>query len=258
VSTKRLVTISALVAALAGGAVAAVAATNKDDAKKTEDAILADAAKRLNVSPDQLRDALSKAEDAQLDQAVKDGKLTQEQADEIKKHRDAEGRVLGIPPGGPHGFHGHFFGGPGAPGFVPGGPGGAELFGRGFGPPDILGTVAKELGLSQNELFKQFREGKSLSQIAKAKGKSLSDVEDAVKAAVAKKLDAEVKAGRLTDKQRDEILKEISAHISHLGDMKFGRFGMRLHFRGGRPPFMPDARPGTSAAPDAPPSAPTI
>jgi transposase-like protein len=255
VSTKRLVTISALVAALAGGTVAAVAATNKDDAKKTEDAILADAAKRLNVSPDQLRDALSKAEDAQLDQAVKDGKLTQEQADEIKKHRAEEGRVLGIPPGGPHGFRGHFFGGPGMRGMGPGGPPG---FGPGFGiGVDPMANVAKALGISQKELFKQLESGKSLSAIAKAHGKSLSDVEKAVKKAMADNLDKAVKDGKLTDKQRDETLKHMSLRLGHLGDLRFriGPMG-RPRFRGGRPPFIPGGpdEPGTSVAPAPAPS----
>jgi hypothetical protein len=255
VSMKRLVIVSATIAALAGGAVGALAA-NKDDAKKTEDAILADAATRLNVSPDQLRDALSKAEDAQLDQAVKDGKLTQKQADEIKNERDREGRVLGIPPGGPRGFHGKFFGGPGGPG-GPGEPG----FGFGFrGPDEVFGNVAKALGISRSDLLGQLRKGRSLSAIAKAHGKSLKDVEKSVKEAVAKQLDKEVKDGNLTDKQRDEILKHFSVHLGHLGDLKFG---MRFHggpprFHGGGPPFMPGPPPGTSAAPDAPAPAPPV
>jgi transposase-like protein len=249
-SSKRLVTASAICALATVGAVGAVAATKGDEGKKTEDAILADAAQRLNVSPDQLRDALSKAEDAQLDQAVKDGKLTQAQADDIKKFRDKEGRVLGIPPGGPRGFHGHFMG-PGGPG-GPGAPGFGLRF-RG-GPP--FDNVARALGMSRSDFFEQLRKGKSLSQIAKAKGKSLKDVEKAVKAAIAKELDKEVKAGRLTDKQRDEILKHFSLRFGR-GGMEFrGRFGPRGHFRGGRPPFMPGGpeQPGMSAAPAPAPS----
>ena len=88
------------------------------------------------MSADELESALARAEDAQLDQAVKDGDLTKEQADAIKKHRKRSGRVLGLP-GGPHGgpgfevHRGHAFG---PPGF--GGPGG------------VLDAVADELGIS--------------------------------------------------------------------------------------------------------------
>jgi AraC-like DNA-binding protein len=255
VSIKRLIIASAAIAALAGGSVAAIAATKSDDAKKTEDAILADAAQRLNVSPDQLRDALSKAEDTQLDQAVKDGRLTQKQADAIKKERDREGRVLGIPPGDHHGFRGHLFMGPGGPGFGRGGPPG---FGPGFDfGIDPMSNVAKALGISSSELFKELRSGKSLSAIAKAHGKSLKEVEKSVKAAIAKSLDKAVKDGKLTDKQRDEILKHFSVHLGHLGGLKFGmRFhGRPPHFRGGPPPFMPGGgEPGTSAAPEPAPT----
>src|SRR4051794_33407415 len=96
---KPYVLVSAAVLAVAAGGGAALAATSGDDHKKTEQAIIDDAAKRLNVSPEALRSALGAAEDAQLDQAVKDGKLTQAQADAIKQRRQKSGSVLG--PGGP-------------------------------------------------------------------------------------------------------------------------------------------------------------
>src|SRR3954463_8742574 len=112
---KPYVLVTAAVLAVAAGGGAAIAATSGDDHKKTEQAIIDDAAQRLNVSPEALRSALGAAEDTQLDQAVKDGKLTQEQADAIKNRRQQAGDVLGGPGVG-----------------VPGGPGG-----RGFGGPDL-------------------------------------------------------------------------------------------------------------------------
>ena len=92
--SRRIAVIALTGVALAAAGGGAIAAT-KDD---PESAVLNDAAKRLNVTPTALRDALKAAEDAQIDQAVKDGKLTKEQADELKQHRDQSGRVLG---GGP-------------------------------------------------------------------------------------------------------------------------------------------------------------
>lgn len=220
-STRRKVIAGmATVAALAGGAAVAVAGGDK----QSEQAVLDGAAKRLGVTADELRSALGAAEDDQLDAAVKAGELTQEQADEIKAHRKQEGTVLGMGgrPGGP-GFDHH--GGPGGPGH--------------FGP-DLMGAAADALGLSERKLFAQLRSGKSLAQIAKAQGKSLDDVRAAVKAAATKRLDADVKAGRITQAQRDEMLEHLDDFIDHFGERPPGGPG-RFGHRGGHfgPPPMP-------------------
>jgi hypothetical protein len=227
---RRTVLITSAVLALGAGGAAAVAATSGDDGKKAEDAVLADAAKRLNVSPEALRSALGAAEDAQLDQAVKDGKLTQEQADAIKQRRQQSGRVLGHGPGGPGGpGFGH---GPGGPGFGPGGPGlRGGILGAG------LDAAAQELGLTRAQLLGQLRGGKSLADVAKAKGKTASDVEAAIKAAVTKQLDADVAAKRLTDAQRDHVVSELDEHLDELVTRSFDeprgpRFGGRFRHHG--------------------------
>ena len=49
---------------------------------------LTDVAKEKNVNPDDLKAAIVAAVDARVDQAVKDGKLTQAQADQIKAQVD--------------------------------------------------------------------------------------------------------------------------------------------------------------------------
>jgi hypothetical protein len=49
-----------------------------------QDKTLADVAKEKNVTLDDLKAAIVKAVGDQLDQAVKDGKLTQAQADQLK------------------------------------------------------------------------------------------------------------------------------------------------------------------------------
>lgn len=195
--TKRIIIASATAAAVIAGSAGAIAATKQDEAKKAEQAVIDDAAKRLNVAPAELRDALAKAEDAQLDQAVKDGKLTQAQADEIKARRKQEGRVLG-------GGHG------------PGGPGGHGFGHRGGGPGGLIEPAAEALGLSKEELATQLRSGKTLTQIAKAQNKDLADVKAAIKAAATKKLDDAVKAGKLTDAQRDAEVAELDEHIDGL------------------------------------------
>lgn len=214
---KRYIIVSAAVAAAAAGAGGAIAATSGDDGKKAEQSILDDAAKRLNVSPDDLRSALGAAEDAQLDQAVKDGKLTQQQADAIKAARKQDGRVLGGPGLGGVGG-GHF---PGGPGFaLRGGPG----LGFKFGPGGALDSAASALGLKLSDLTAKLRAGKSIADVAKEQGKSLADVKKAITNGVTKELDQAVKDQRITEAQRTEILKDLDEHLDDLVNGTFDRF----------------------------------
>jgi hypothetical protein len=186
--SRRTVAVAATVAMVAAAGGAAIAASTND----TESAILNDAAKRLNVTPKALEDALTAARDAQLDKAVEEGRLTQEQADRLKQERARSGSVLGGVGGGPGWHHG-----PG--GWGHGGPG---LFGR-----DELAAAAKALGLSSDELIEQLRDGKSLAEVAEAENKQLADVKAAVRAALAADLDQAVQDNRLTRERADEILE---------------------------------------------------
>ena len=203
--TKRRTAIAAASAlVLAAGSAGAIAATSKDDAREREDAVLSDAAKRLDVTPQRLRDALGAAQDAQLDRAVKNGRLTQAQADELKERRRADGRVLGFGLRGRHGGRG-----PGGPGMRLGGDG------------DVLAAVAKALGVSRDELHEQLHDGRSIADVAKAHGKDLDDVKAAAKAAVTKELARAVEDGRLTDAQRDRMVEHLDEHLDRLASGRF-------------------------------------
>ena len=229
---RRIAVIALSGALVAGGTGAAIAAVTKDDGKKAEQAVLDDAAKRLDVTPEKLRDALAAAQDAQIDQAVKDGKLTQKQADAIKAARKQSGRVLG-PLGGPR-LHGEF-----DKRFGPG-PGGPGIHGFGHG---LLDDVADALGTTPEKLFAQLRAGKSLADVAKANGKSLADVRSALKAAMKTRLDKAVADGDITQKQADAMLAHVDEKLKAIGS---GR-GLRLrrHVRPGDMPAPPGAlRPG--------------
>ena len=212
---KRAVAIGAVAAlAVAGGGVAYAAAT----ATNPRDAVLRDAAQRLNVSPDQLRAALQGAFTDQLDQAVKDGRLTQQQADRIKQRIRDGGVPLGGPMGGP--------GGPGGPGFGHGPMGGRGPFGVG------IDAAAGYLGLTRSALDRQLRGGKTLAQVARAQGKSLSGLESALVDATRSALDRAVTNGRLTSAQRDDILRGLQQHLADLVNGAGPRGGFR---RGGGP-----------------------
>jgi hypothetical protein len=203
-SRKKLVAGAATLAVLAGGSVA-VAATGTDR-KAEETAVLTDAAKRLGVTADELKSALSAAEDARLDAAVKAGTLTQEQADQIKARRTADGTVLSLG-GGPGGRGGH--GGPGGPG----------------GGRALLEDAAKAIGITEDALKTQLRDGKTLEAVAKAEGKTLADVKAAVKKAAVARLDTQLKDKKITQAQYDEAVQRLDDHIERLGDAKFGGKG---------------------------------
>jgi transposase-like protein len=258
-NARRIVAIAAAGALAAGGAGVAIAAVTKDDPGKREDAVLADAAKRLNVTPQKLHDALKAAQDAQADKdlaaAVKRGDLTQKQADAIKKARSQSAHVFGPigpggrghGPGGP-GLRGHFGPGPGGPGHFrgPGGPGGP-----GGG---LVDDLAKALGVSDRTLMTQLRQGKSVAAIAKAHGKSLASVRSAVKAAAKTRADKAVKAGDLTRKQADALLARLDEHLKNLGKVGVGPRFRGHHFKGAPPPG--GVRPGSFVPAPAAPAPP--
>ena len=234
---RRIAAVALSGALLAGGTGAAIAAVTEDDGKKVEQAVLDDAAERLDVTPEKLRDALLAAQDAQLDQAVKDGDLTQKQADEIKAARKRSGRVLG-PLGGPHVLR-RFGHGPGGPGF-----------GKGIGPGrGALGAdLAKALGTTPQKLREALRSGDSIADIAKANGKTVAQVTTALEAAAKTRLDKAVENGDLTQKQADRMLERIGRHIEAIASGRMlrmprpGHHGMRGHHVLPAPPD--EVRPG--------------
>lgn len=223
--TRRIAALAVSSALIAGGTGVAIAAVTKNDRKQAEQAVLDDAAKRLDVTPQKLRDALAAAQDAQLDQAVKDGDLTQKQADAMKAARRQAGTVLGP------GLHGRA-GGFGAHGRL-------ELHG-GLHPFGVRGDIfedfAEALGTTAEKLKKQLRDGKSLADVAKANGKSIADVRAAVRAAMKTRLDKAVKDGDLTQKQADEILDNVGDRVAAIGSAK----GLHRRGRGGHHRFGPE------------------
>jgi len=229
---RSIAVVAAGLLALAGAGGTYAATKSSGDTERK--AFLDDVAKRLKVDPKDLTTALREAYFARLDAAVKAGRLTQAQADAIKKRIGSSGDVPFLGP----------FGGPGPgggpPGFHRGGPhGGGALFGG-------IDAAAKFLGLTRAELGEQLRSGKSLADVAKDKGKSVDDLKSAIKAGVKSQLDDAVGKKRLTQAKADEILKDLDGRLDDIvnGKGKGLRGGKRGNFKGFRGPPPSGAAPG--------------
>lgn len=188
VNKRLVIPIAAVVVAAAagGGAYAATQAGGDDNHEK---AILDDAAARLHVTPQQLTSAFKQAAIDQIDDAVKAGKLTQAQANRLKQRIE---QAPGVPFAG-RGF-GHF----------------------GMHRHFLLGGAAAYLGLTQDQLRQQLASGKSLAQVAQARGKSVTGLEQAITADVKSRLDQAVSAGRITKAEEQQRLSQLSQALPQL------------------------------------------
>jgi hypothetical protein len=206
---------AALVAVAAGGG--AIAATKLTSPKPEQQAILNDAASQLGVSPAKLSDALKTALQNRIDAAVKDGRITKEQAAELKQHIEAGDFPLFAGPR-PFGDRGHHFG---------------HGFGPGLAHPHPAGVeaAATYLGMTQVQLREALGNGKTLAQLAKDKGKSVDGLVDAMTAAATKQIDAAAAAGKITKEQAADMKAHLQDAVTGIVNGEH-RFEHR-EFRGG-------------------------
>jgi lipoate-protein ligase A len=182
-----------LVAAAAGGAIGATKLTPKQESQ----AIINDAAEQLGVQPNELSDALKQALKNRVDAAVEDGRLTKKQGQRMKERIDAN-EVPFLGPGlvrprhhGRHFFH-------------------AKLEG-----------AARYLGMTEAQLRAALGNGKTLAQVARDRDKSVDGLVDALVENAEQKLDDAVKAGRLTEAEKREMLQGLRERTT---DLVNGRF----------------------------------
>jgi hypothetical protein len=212
------------------GASGAVAANQLSPSEESR-AVVEDAAKQLGVDPAKLSDALQNALENRIDEAVKAGRLTEEQGAAMKQRIEADDfPLLGGPGLGHRGFT-H----------------------RGFRDLD---AAAAYLGVEEDALRERLRDGDTLAEVAKDQGKPVDGLVTAIVAATTKRLDEAVAAGRITKAQRDEIvggLKERTTAIVN-GDFPAlrGRGGPGFNGPGFGPRFGGPGfgRPGHEPAPN--------
>ena len=207
--------VALLVAGL--GAAGAVAASRVLSPSEESKAVIDDAASQLGIEPSALSDALKQALKNRVDEAVEAGRLTREQADELKARIDADEYPL---------LFGH------------GGPG----FGCRHVHVEVLSTAASYLGLTEAELRDELQD-KTLAEIAKSKGKSVEGLVQQLVATQTKRIDDAVADGRLTDEQATELKADLQKHMEALVNGELHGPGEKRH-----PRFWPG-----SGSPRAPP-----
>ena len=203
------------------GAGGAVAATKLRTPEQENRAVLNDVAGQLGVTPERLSNAFKTALKNRIDQAVKDGHLTQAEATRMKAAIDRES----VPMLGP-GF-----------GFRHGGPG---HFGRGH---HGLEAAAKYLGMTEAALRAQLQGGKTMAQVAKDRNKSVDGLVTALVADKKARIEQAVKDGHLTRAQADELVAGIKEHVTAMVNGQFER--RREHHFG---PLGPRGPPGSGSS----------
>ena len=206
VRTHALAVAAVALAVAAVGTGVALATGSSKTPQERHDAYIASVAKHAGVSADTLKAAMKAAAIEQVDAALAAGEITKAQADAAKQR--IESGAFG-PFGG---FGGHMGMGPG--------------MGHDGG---FLTAAADYLGLTQVELRTQLAAGKSLADVAKAESKSVDGLTQAIVKAETAKLDAAVKAGRITSDQEKQILAQLEQRI---GDMVNGTAPARGAFGG--------------------------
>jgi polyhydroxyalkanoate synthesis regulator phasin len=211
--TAAVVVVLGLTAVAVGGAV-----TSAQDGDGPVGTFLSRVAEKLGISEDTLKGAMQETSVEMLDEAVAEGRLTQEQADQIKERAGEDGLLF--PFGGPR---------------------------RGFGAPFVMPEAAAQaLGITQDQLMEQLKDGKTLAEVAEAQGMSVEDFQAALLTQVKAQLDALVADGKLTQEQADSVMQNTKDNIDKIVNSE-GRMGGCGGPRGGPGPgFGPpsDVAPG--------------
>lgn len=150
----------------------------------------------LNVSESGLESAVKAAAKGTIDEAVKNGDLTQDAADKLEQRLDnaSERPCFSL------GLRAKAF----KHGFV-----------RGFGAGDLLGSAADALDMPTAELVAQLHAGKSLNDVAAAKGVDYASVSSAVVGAAKADLDKAVSAGKITQDREDQMLNRLQTRLDN-------------------------------------------
>jgi hypothetical protein len=208
---KRLLIVGGVVAALVGGIIAVAAAGAQEDSptptpsadggddggeeerERPFENFLDKLAENLGISREELDATIDETQIELIDEAVAEGRLDEEKAAELKERIENGEPLFPFFPGpGPH--HGPFF-----PGIR-----------------WLLDSAAELLGLENDALLEQMREGNSLAEIAEAQGVDVDQLKTDLLAAAKEDLDAKVAEGDLSQERADKIYQRFSENIDRI------------------------------------------
>ena len=192
---------------------------------------LADVAKAKGVDVEKVKATILEDYTAKEQAEVASGEHTQAEVDQ--KIADFKTRlddiVNGVRPAG-----------------VPGGMRGEEGHGKGgHGPRGLMAAadaVAKVLGMTADELKTELQSGKSLADVAKAKGVDVEKVKAAIAADVKAHLEEEVASGEHSQAEADQKLANLTSRLDDIvngvrpAGMPGGMRGGEGHGKGGHGP----------------------
>lgn len=194
---KMILVLAALAAAVS---LAGTSAALADDAPK-QPALIDAVAAKLGLTPAQLQAAFKAVLVERIDAKVAAGTLTPEQAAKLKE-RIASAQGLGL--GARKAFAKR-----------------AKAFKQGMiAKAKRLAPVATLLTMTREELRAELKAGKSLAEIAAAKGVSRTDLIAAMTKPAKDRLAKAVAAGKLTQARADELTKRLTERVTKLVDVK--------------------------------------
>lgn len=222
---KRLLIATAGVLVLAMAVVVVGgAATSAQEDDGPIGTFLGKVAEKLGVSEDQLTTAIKDARIEQVDEAVAEDRLTEEQAAKIKERIQESEYGFGLGPG--FGFGRHHRGG-----------------------AAILDAAAEVLGMEKADLVAALQEeDATLASVAEAQGKSGDTFKTELLAKVKENLDAKVADGTITQERADAKYSKVEENIDDIlsGSLPAFHRGGHRHFRG----FGPGGDKAPEATPD--------
>lgn len=218
---RRIALVVAALAAVVGLAVGILGvgplATSAQEDERPIDTFLAKVAEKLGVSQEDLTTAIRDAQLEMIDEAVAEGRLSEEMADRLRE-RIEEGGIL-FPPPRPH---------PPRPGVCQRA---ADL---------VLKAAAEVLDMPLGELKHELKADRSLAQVAEAQGMPVDEFRGALLEQIRAQLDQMVERGRLTEEQAERIYQRMEENIDRI---------INAHLPPGRPcvpwpseaPWLPEA-----------------
>jgi len=187
---KKLLLVLAATAALGVGLMAvAVAGAQEGEEDGPVQNFVGRLAEKLGISEDELTTAVKDVELEMVDQALAEGRITEEQAAQMRER--IENGELRFPGPRHHGDR-------------------CELGGR------FVRMTAEILGIEPQAVIDGLQGGKSLAQIAEENGLGVDEYKAALTAAVEDNLAEKVEEGYITQEQADRMLANFNENVDRI------------------------------------------